>query len=539
MTAIRLPAAAESIRAAAWFKILTVVVICGASALLVYSMFSASLGSKWSFVDDQEIVYYLGSDHKISLAEAWDIYFNETEIGKFGSYQRFRPAYYAIRLFESWLFGDQLVRWYWTNLLIFAAFLATFWFLSAEKIGFIAAGLITFFIATSYYWIDVFARLGPSEPYAVLGLIMFALGVPALYRGWNLRLGWSLICLGTMIMIGSKENFFVILIPLAYIAFDHYRKHALGAWSWVWLAVTAAWCLWILAAIAVAVGGTGLDIYQHSVGISDKAAVFAAALQRWDVIALLGLCVTAWLAAYLTRTRDLRLSRLSIVLSASVSFLTIVYLTQFLIYGWDFPNQDRYDFPGFLVGPLCGVLLIWYFREITRLPEYKYYSRAVFAIALLACAWLAYSHVDGIRIARQESLRHVWRSYRWTRNVMRLESISQQYPDHTLIFQANQPIGDFMVALTYNPFLRYVGVSNPMSVIWIGGPPESFDGLSANFVRDLQIASLHGGAALQDVPLRPDFVPLSMADEQKCILVLISSGEPALGCPIVTVWEVK
>src|SRR3972149_876115 len=81
-----------------WFKVCKIGLMFGASAWLVYSMFSASLKSEWSLVDDQEIVYYLGSDQKIEFAEAWDIYLNKTEIGKFGSYQRFRPAYFAFRL---------------------------------------------------------------------------------------------------------------------------------------------------------------------------------------------------------------------------------------------------------------------------------------------------------------------------------------------------------------------------------------------------------------------------------------------------------
>ena len=527
----------EKIRASVWFKLGKVLVILVASAGLVNHMFRTSLQAKWSFVDDQEIAYYLGSDRKLTLPEAWHIYFNETEIGKYGSYARFRPAYFAFRLLESWLWRDNLIAWHLTKLGIFTIFIVVFWYLLAEKIGFLVGGLLTFFMAASYYWIDVFVRLGPSEPYGVFGLAAFALGVYFLYYPWNVNLSWFLICTGVMIMTGSKENLFPVLILFILIVFDRFKKHMINLWGWLWIGLTALWNVWILSSILIAIGKTGRDIYQQSVSPADRSWILLTALKRWEVAALVGLCLLFLVIGFFTGRRDGQIAGRSIALGASLSFLLIVYLTQFLIYGRDFPNGDRYDFPGLLVGPLTIALLIWYFQQITWLDKWRVYGFIVSGTALLVSAALAYSQMDGIKLARRESRKYVQATNEFTQDVQKLQSLVERYPDYTLIFQANTPISDYLFAFIYNPFLRYYGVSNPMSVLWAGGSLEAYDASEASFIHDLENASLYGGAVLTNVSLKPDFVPLSQIDGQNCVLLLLSSNQPAKDCLAVYRWN--
>ena len=508
-----------------------------ASAALVNQMFRTSLQAKWSFVDDQEIAYYLGSDRKLELPEAWHIYFNETEIGKYGSYARFRPAYFAFRLLESWLWRDNLVAWHLTKLGIFTIFIAVFWYLLAEKIGFLVGGLLTFFMAASYYWIDVFVRLGPSEPYGVLGLALFGLGVYFLYAPWNVSLSWFLVCTGVMIMTGSKENLFPILILFILIVFERFKNHKVNLWGWLWIALTALWNVWIFSSLLIAIGRTGRDIYQQSVSPVDRSWILLAALRRWEVVAFVGLCLLFLIVGFLTRRRNGQFSRRSFVLSLSLSFLLIVYLTQFIIYGRDFPNGDRYDFPGLLVGPITIALLIWYFQKLTQSFKWRSYGVVVSGVALLVSAALAYSQVDGIKRAQRESRKYVRTTNEFTEDVLKLQSLVEQYPDYTLIFQANTPISDYLFAFIYNPFLRYYGVSNPMSVLWAGPPPQTYEELDASFVYDLQNAALYGGTVLTNVSLKPDFVPLSQTDRQNCVLLLLSSNQPAKDCVAVYRWN--
>ena len=76
-----------------------------------------------------------------------------------------------------------------------------------------------------------------------------------------------------------------------------------------------------------------------------------------------------------------------------------------------------------------------------------------------------------------------------------------------------------------------------MSVLWAGGPPEGYPELDASFIHDLQQASQYGGTVLTNVSLKPDFVPLSRTEGQDCILLLLSSSEPAKECRVVQVWN--
>lgn len=516
-----------------WFKLSEIVLIVVASTGSIYFMFHSVLKSQWSLVDDQEIAYYLGSDHKINLPEAWNIYVNDTEIGKYGSYPRFRPAFFAFRLLESYLWSDNLALWYWTSLVMFIIFMSIFWYLSAEVIGFVLAAFISFFVVTSYYWIDIFGRLGASEPYAAIGLAIFGLGVYFLYsHPKTINFGWFLACIGAMIATGSKENFFPVLILLAWIAFDQFKKKRINGWGWAWLALTVIWNVWIFSSIALAVGKTGKDVYQQSVSLGVRLAILIAALKRWEVLALFGLCLLFFGIGFIARKKNRQIWVLSIKLGAVLSFLLFVYLTQLIVYG-NFPIGDRYDFPALFVWPVVAIALIWYFQQVARLGTHLSYRVLVFMMALMACVFLANSHFQGIKVAQRESLKHVWATHKFTTSVLKLDSLIKQYPNYTLIFQANTPISDYVSAFVYNPFLRYYGVSNPMAVMWAGAPIDHYDGLNATLISDLQNASAHGGVVLTNVSLRPDFIPLSETDGNKCVLVLLSSTEPAKDCAVV------
>ena len=516
-----------------WFWLIPVLVILALSFLLAYAMFYESLKSRWSMVDDPEIAYYLGSDHHVGLGEAAQIILRDTEIGQYGYFTRFRPVYFAARLLESWLWNDELVFWYWSNIVMFAFFVGTFWFLASRKINFFLAGLLTFFMAAQTYWIDTFGRLGPSEPYAAVGLALFAWGLYLIYQlPKRPGLGWSLMAVGGMICTGSKENFVVLLLLIAAVAWERWRSHQFSLWPRIWLALTALWNLWIFSAIGLAVLRTGRDVYQNSVGPSRKILELMLAINRPDVIGLfILLAALAWIG-FALRKKNSRVSRLLLFVAASLAFLWIVYLTQFLIYGGDFPNGDRYDVPGMLAWPLAAVLLVWLFQQITAEVPYASYRMPVMLISALVCVALAFSQIGGVQTAQAKTRKYVKDNTRFTRSLDKMSAILKQSPSTPLVLQLDNPILDYAPITAYDLFLRYYyGAPNPIAIYWAGHDMNRYDPLSRSIAAIFIEISDHGATVLEDSPVRPvDFAPISSVKGRQCILVLLSSDQPRMPC---------
>jgi hypothetical protein len=503
-----------------------------ASAFISWTMFSISLQSQWSLIDDHEIAYFLGNDQKITLPQAWTIYTRETEIGKFGLYGRFRPAYYAFRLLETWIWNDELIFWFVSNLLIFSAFISVFWYLAAELIGFGIAGLLSVYMATALYWIDVFDRLGPSEPYAALGMSIAALGVYLLYRHKRKGWGWFLFSSGLMICTGSKENFFPFLIPFVWILWDQSRRQKIVFWIWLMLGVVVIWNSWIISAILLALGPTGKDVYQSS--ITDKLLFTIAALRRFDVIILILMCLFfagAWLV---WRKKSQDLSGPALSAGASALFLLLLYLSQFLIYGGDFPNGDRYDLPGMLVWPAAIILMVWFIQRMIGLDKNNRNHRIILIVIMLVAGGLVVSHRDGFETAQAKSRKHVKESRKFTRDIEKLASLAESGPDYAIAFQASNALFDYEALFSYNQFLRYYGVTNPMAILWAGGDVPEGDMLYPYYL-NLSTLSSEGMAALPDLPLGADFVPLADIESYgtRCILVIFSTAPPAKECNVI------
>lgn len=518
-------------------KIISAILVFLISGWISYTIFSVSLKSQWSVVDDREIAYFLGGDQKITPLEAWEIYTKDTEVGKYGLFGRFRPAYHAFRLLESLVWNDELIFWYLTNILIFSLFVAVFWYISAEFLGLVVAGLVSFYMATALYWRDVFGRLGPSEPYVVLGICISSFGMYMIYKYKMGRLGWLFVNIGLMICTGSKENTLLFLVLYALIFLDQYRKYSFYFLEWFLLGLTIIWNIWIISAILISFSVTGRDVYQSS--IFDKLSSLSNIFFRSDVLLLGFVSLFFFAAIFIFNKRSVYLSK-SAFFSGKISvFLLIFYISQCFYYTGDFPNDDRYDVPGLLVGPIALILLVSFFRLVVR--EYKNinYLYLFFAFLVVTGVAVDIKRVDNIYTVRKEIAKYMKYEKEFTRDVNKLSALADSLQGYMLIFQVSNPVGDYDIILSYDQFLRYYGVNNPIAVYWSGDIPPTDSDLYPYYI-DLATISYGGSGALPNFPLGGDFVPLSSFDamtDKKCILVLFSDVVPQKDC--ATVFEVS
>ena len=96
------------------------------SAIMVLAIFGRVVASKWSVIDDHEIMLFLGRDGKLYLSEIFST-LKLTEVGNFGSLTRYRPSYYILRLLECVVWGANPAYWYAFRLGLLILAVSLFW----------------------------------------------------------------------------------------------------------------------------------------------------------------------------------------------------------------------------------------------------------------------------------------------------------------------------------------------------------------------------------------------------------------------------
>ena len=175
------------------------------SILFGFILLRHNLDAKWSIIDDHEIMHFLGSDRNIPFNEIPKLIF-QTEIGSYGDSLRYRPSYYVLRIFETFLWGDNPQLWYAARILFLIIFLFVVSSLVTKQLGVFIAVPFTIFIMTGNYWPDILTRLGPSEIYAVPGIALYAYGLYQIMNTTVIRkvqvIHWLSFFIGGMIAIG-------------------------------------------------------------------------------------------------------------------------------------------------------------------------------------------------------------------------------------------------------------------------------------------------------------------------------------------------
>ena len=132
------------------------------------------LNAQWGLIDDHEVMAFVGTEARLPPSQ-FVAALKTTELNPEASLARFRPSYYVVRTLEAMAWGKNARQWYGLRIAI-----ATILALTVAYVGVLFAGpiLTTGFLTFSLfagYWADIFARAGPGETYAVLGVCLIAL----------------------------------------------------------------------------------------------------------------------------------------------------------------------------------------------------------------------------------------------------------------------------------------------------------------------------------------------------------------------------
>lgn len=453
---IPIPSIFEKLNGSFWI----ILAIC-ISAAFVWDLYSPTIGAKWSMIDDHEIKYFLAGQERIALSDIFPKLMH-TEVGHFGDYTRFRPFYFFMRLLECVLWGNRPGFWYLFRMCILGLALFSFWTFVKPLLGWLTGGLLCLSTLTSTYWADIFSRLGPGETYAVAGLVLFIFGFLGVFKRLTNEnskyLYDGLLLVGTVICVGSKENFLLLIFPLIYLAYEYYKKRNYK--PLVFIGAGLGYSFFVAIAIMIAVSKSGVDIYSNPVSIGMRLVTFREAFQNTGLQSIfLILLGTMLLTGALLLFRKYRNVKNRIMLTQFWFLLIIIFLiSQLVFYNGMWPTGTRYDFPGMLFIPAM-ILVIWQLlMNIISGETFEILLQRALKISLIFNLTF-FLFLKGFGYQTQMIKENVRSTIEFSNRIENTIVLLKQNENSALVLESSNPL-DYEPVFSYARFLTAENVKN-------------------------------------------------------------------------------
>ena len=191
------------------------------ASLVAFLLTRKNLQAQFGPVDDHEPLRWMGSDGVLPLSEVIPTLIGDTELGTFGEASRFRPSYYLVRVFQTALFGSDVLSWYVSVLLAYVVASSLFGYAISRWASVTAAAITpsprvrfwvslaspicgTLLVISLHAWSGIVTRLGPSELLAMLGAGLATLSATVLLEGRNSS-WWIPLIVGVITAVLAKE----------------------------------------------------------------------------------------------------------------------------------------------------------------------------------------------------------------------------------------------------------------------------------------------------------------------------------------------
>ena len=488
--------------------------------LVIVLVFSRILRAQWSLIDDHEIMWFLGSDGRLPLTEI-PSRLADTEVGAFGATPRYRPTYYFLRLLEASLWGAHPSVWYASRLAMLAMSVFFFWRVMARFLGYVGGALLAAYTLTFTYWAHIFGRLGPSETYAVLGLALFILGTTnelsdADHRPIGRLQSCAAVLAGSILCIGSKENFVFLTVPLLFLLIRAIRTRNIPLISTS--ALSLVFATYVTSSVAIGTSSTGLDVYAHPTSIPERVFEIARILQQArfkdQFVVLVG--ATSATGALLLFPQFRKKVRREVLLAASwLLLLSALYMSQWIYYvGTSWPVPSHYDFPVYLYLPAAVLILYWLGKQILRRFQVETEGGLALKSSLIAGLAITIVFYRGFGEIGRILDAQVAESSAFSRFIQQVATNASANQAVAIVIESDSA-WDYEPIASYARFLRAYGVDNQLFVRIRGYGAEDYEaGLGRRLTTELQALSEKGGG---------EFSPLSEleAASGSCLSVIL------------------
>lgn len=233
--------------------------------------FRSNLKIQLGPIDDHEIVKFLGSDKRLWIWQIPNVLIEDTEVGTYSDFARFRPTYYFFRLLETSAFGVDATSWYLARIILLA--LVCFFLTSGlMKLISFRNQFVVLLLGTSFIlavcsltsWQDIVARLGPSEIYLALGFsIFFYLSVLLTLEDFSEK-SWLLLCITYVLTLGTKENGIFLSLPFLLLGITAFLTSTKRLFVAISLAISVLLSILTSAGWVLGMKSAGGDVYGNT-----------------------------------------------------------------------------------------------------------------------------------------------------------------------------------------------------------------------------------------------------------------------------------
>lgn len=498
--------------------LLLVLAVPSAYALFLYS---PMLGAKLGLIDDHEFISFLtvGGQSWAGLPTM----LQNSEIAKFGEFERFRPAYAFFRAVGSIVHGTDGFQWYLVRIGLFLAIiiaLTALIYRLAERhfeLGLRWAAAIAaisgLMISALASWNDIVSRLGPSELYVVWGLTVTGWGLVFLFERTNQTLGAVLVASGFALAVGSKENSISLIAPLLLALILAGLRGAKPVLVLLAGLVSAGATIFTAMGFLPPILEDGQDVYGQSRSLGNA---FSAAFQLWPFwIGLLLFAVGAYLALKSELPKHQKL--LAALLAGSPVFLIFSesFFYQYSITSGVF-SPTRY---GVLV-ELTGVLAL---VSLTLLGTLSFLAKRAVLKGMTLWLGLAVSLVPfgqiftatSYRASAEQNANYLNAQYEAiesTSNYLKAEEIRQ------VLYVVDEPYDYERIDAT-KKYFKYLAGAERKYFLWTDFSKVQFDQFTAPLAEELETWSKDGNPVW-------DIEPLSALDQETQVLCVHFGANP-------------
>ena len=431
------------------------------SGLFVWFLFGSTVNAQFALIDDHEVVEFLGVDKTMSIQEVFPTLIT-TEVGRLGEFTRYRPIYYIFRILETVTWGNRPALWHAFRIVILFFSLVISWLLIKQYSNWLIAGAICAYTLTYPYWVDIIARLGPSESYAVIGLAIYAAGFYFSLRDREDKVEKALagasILVGSIVCFGSKENFLLLILPNIYLLCQSVRRQKKHLF--IPLIASLAFGLFITADLIVALSRSGVDIYENHVSMSYRLSLVINGFMKpqfFLAISLLVLIIIiVGILALVTHQQRNRRALLAVFLWLLT--LTLLYTSQYIFYNGQWPTISRYDFPGMLYIPGVLFVLYWLVNHLEYPQTGNRIKQATTSAVFLAmmCVIILKGYSATLEATNLLTLD----SIRFSQQIENISTLLKQQPNRAFVLETSDS-HDYEPVFSYAIYLRNNKVENP------------------------------------------------------------------------------
>ncbi len=440
---------------------------------LVFNAYLPNFSSKWNIVDDHKVVefqLYLREHPQISLKEL----ICDATYGGFDAMcntigPRYHPTAQLIIFLKQYFFGVNPLLWYTERFctIIFSILISFYMF--TKFLNPLVSFLITIYLFSEKYFSNFFVSHIPSENYALVSfciiLLMSFYILKNKKNNFKNDLAWFVLTIFSIIGIGTKENFIVLIGPIVIVFLVELYQKRIKFFQIFCLFLVVLFTFYITYVVLKFSSKAGIDVYGNTNNVSSRLNYLISGLNLIQVhlFFLSGICFFSLITIVLNKKIKV-INKVFVLFFLIQSFLISNFIFQYIFYNGAIPLENRYDFPGKTSLTLFWIVDYIFIFYILRLKLRNQFFRKnlrileiVITMVLLFLSSTPFNNLMALSLINKVRTNH------FTNGLEQIVNIANENPSLNVSFESLS-IYDYEPVVSTKQFFDYYRVKNNFSL---------------------------------------------------------------------------